>query len=1041
MSVRSRHAVGDNEIWCDRNHRTDLSHGKGIRTSRPTQLHSRVPLAACPRVRSVNQFSKPEIKLQRPTSVWCIWAGLLLVCGIVLAGTSDCHAETSSHPTLLNWSTLPDLPNSDGVAGPFVGVHQGALLVAGGASFPAGVPWHATADGGKSLKTYFQTIHVLTNEDQGPRWQTVKTSLPRPLGYGVSIETPHGVVCIGGEWQEHRLPDGTTIDPLLTGGAGPAETNSSTHRSDAIFVLRWDAGGQEVKVSDRWHAPEENPETIRPLPKLPIATTSAVGGMIGDFLYLAAGDTGEGGSAQFLRLDLRKRFKAADTMWQWEPLPNWDGSGRSHAIGVTQAGQFLLFSGRRRDAEGQFELLTDAHRFDPAAYAREMSRARPDRDGKIVLPSYANGWTRLADIAPVHPDNPGEPPQPRCVMAGSGIAWGYDFVLLIGGSKGERLLKREQEYPAKIAEAQQNGDEAEALRLAAEANAIYDEHTGFSGDILAYHLGTDRWTWRGSMPGPAPVTTSAVRWNGTVVLPTGESTPGVRTPVVWEATATHSARVFGWANWVVLLVYLVGLVAVGIYCSRAGGEDQDFFLAGGKIPWWAAGVSIFATMLSAITYLSIPARSYGTDWSWFLVNMGIPIVCVLVIFLYLPFFRRLKVASAYHYLEQRFDLGLRLLGSASFILFQLGRMGVVVLLPALALSAVTGVDVFLCIVAMGALSTLYTVLGGMAAVIWTDVVQVVVLIGGAIFALMVMASQIDGGLMGIWTIAAAEGKTALVSDFHFHDLSWSRDGILVILMGAIFTNLLPYTSDQAVIQRYLTVADQTQARRALWGNAVIVIPASILFFSVGTAIWVFYKTHPLNLVPLDKPDQIFPWLIASEMPPGLAGLVIAGVFAAAMSSLDSSMHSIATAATTDFYGRLGSPKTAQQTLRMAKLLTLVLGVFGTGSAMVLATLDIQFLWDLFLSIVGLFLGTLAGLFTLGIFSTRATAFHAWVGAIASVLVLAWCRWGTEMHGLLYGGIALAVCCGVGILASWIIPSGATVDKTLTLHGLTAADWD
>lgn len=139
---------------------------------------------------------------------------------------------------------------------------------------------------------------------------------------------------------------------------------------------------------------------------------------------------------------------------------------------------------------------------------------------------------------------------------------------------------------------------------------------------------------------------------------------------------------------------------------------------------------------------------------------------------------------------------------------------------------------------------------------------------------------------------------------------------------------------------------------------------------------VFYKAHPLNLLPLDKLDQIFPWLIASEMPPGLAGLVIAGVFAAAMSSLDSSIHSIVTAATTNFYERLGSPKTARQTLRMAKLLTLVLGVFGTGSAMVLATLDIQFLWDLFLSIVELFLGTLAGQFTLGIFSSKATAVHA-----------------------------------------------------------------
>ncbi|MEX0793347.1 MAG: hypothetical protein WD045_09440, partial [Pirellulaceae bacterium] len=204
------------------------------------------------------------------------------------------------------------MPNSDGVAGPFVGVHQGALIVAGGANFPAGVPWHATAGGGKSLKTYHQAIHILTNDDQGPRWQTVAATLPRPLGYGVSIETPHGVVCIGGEWQEHRLPDDSIVDSLLTGGEGSAETTSTTHRSDAVFVIRWDAGKQKVEVSDQWHLPEENPVGIRPMPELPAATTSAVGGMIGDYLYLASGDHGEGGSAQYWRLDLRKRFKDAD---------------------------------------------------------------------------------------------------------------------------------------------------------------------------------------------------------------------------------------------------------------------------------------------------------------------------------------------------------------------------------------------------------------------------------------------------------------------------------------------------------------------------------------------------------------------------------------------------------------------------------------------------------------------------------------------------------------------------------------------------------
>jgi len=176
-------------------------------------------------------------------------------------------------------------------------------------------------------------------------------------------------------------------------------------------------------------------------------------------------------------------------------------------------------------------------------------------------------------------------------------------------------------------------------------------------------------------------------------------------------------------------------------------------------------LSIFATMLSAITYLSIPARTFGTNWNWIILNLGIPVVSIAVVFLYLPFFRQVRAASAYEYLEQRFHVSIRLFGSSSFILFQLGRMGIIVLLPALALSAATGIDVYACIIAMGLLSTLYTALGGIEAVIWTDVVQVFVLIGGATAALLIMASSVDGGLLSMISTACAAGKFEVVSEF------------------------------------------------------------------------------------------------------------------------------------------------------------------------------------------------------------------------------------------------------------------------------------
>lgn len=488
-----------------------------------------------------------------------------------------------------------------------------------------------------------------------------------------------------------------------------------------------------------------------------------------------------------------------------------------------------------------------------------------------------------------------------------------------------------------------------------------------------------------------------------------------------EATASvlgldQAARSFGLANSFVLGAYLALLVAMGIYFARRASTTKDFFLAGGRMPWWAAGLSIFATMLSAITYLSIPATAYATDWSRFLLNMGIPLIAPIVIFFFLPFYRKLSVTSAYEYLENRFDVSLRLLGSASFILFQLGRMGIVVLLPALALSAVTGLNLFLCIGLMGLLSTIYTVLGGMEAVIWTDVIQVVVLVGGALAALGIIIADLPGGVGQIISEATEQDKWNLINpgwDLH-------SDSLFVIILGMVFANLLPYTTDQAVVQRYMTTPTEQSARNAIWTGALIAVPASILFFFLGTALFVFYQQFPDQLTTLDQPDQLLPWFIVQEMPAGLGGLVIAGVFAAAMSSLDSSIHSITTAVTTDFFRRFQPAQDERHWLRLARRCVVILGILGTISAMLISTMDLRELWSLFLDITGLFLGTLGGLFILGIFTRRPAAIHAWIGAFASVAALAYCTFFTSINGLLFGAIGTLTCVGVGWLSSLVV---------------------
>ncbi len=753
-------------------------------------------------------------------------------------------------------------------------------------------------------------------------------------------------------------------DALVCIGGGDEELHSNE-----AFILRWN--GETIERSD--------------LPDLPKPAAFGAGVLVDDTIYLAGGiETPDATKAlhNFWSLDLA----SPPGQQRWQTLQAWPGAERMLPTMAAHAGKIYLFSGTSLapDSLGRpiRSLLTDGYRYDPST----------------------STWTRIADA-----------PRPMVAAPGPGMIIGTHHLLFLAGDDGE---------------------------LASQAAILKDKHPGFSPEILAYHTITDTWSLQGQFPkhiplnlGPhrnagmyPPVTTPVVAWHNGYVIPTGEIRPGVRSPRVYLGTWKPATRSFGRANGIVLSVYLLLLVGMGVYFFRRASTTQDFFLAGGRIPWWAAGLSIFATMLSAITYLSIPATVFATDWTRILLNMGIPLVAPVVILFFLPFYRRLNVTSAYEYLEKRFDLSLRLLGSVSFILFQLGRMGIVVLLPALALSAVTGINLMICIALMGLLSTLYTVLGGMEAVIWTDVVQVIVLIGGAIAALAIIAGDLPGGVGQIIEEASGRGKLNLINP------GWdlTRDSLLVIVAGMIFANLLPYTTDQAVVQRYLTTSSEKTARNAIWTGALIAVPASILFFFLGTALFVFYLNNPSHITPLSKADQLLPWFIIQEMPAGLGGLVIAGIFAAAMSSLDSSMHAITTAITTDFIQRLGHKRSEKEWLKLARWITVLLGLLGTASALLMTTLNLGLLWGLFLDITGLFLGTLGGLFTLGIFTKRAAANHAWIGAIAAIGVLAYCTFATQFSGLLFGAISTITCVAVGWVSSLLIPSSIEKD----ISGLT-----
>ena len=543
----------------------------------------------------------------------------------------------------------------------------------------------------------------------------------------------------------------------------------------------------------------------------------------------------------------------------------------------------------------------------------------------------------------------------------------------------------------------------------------------FRGDVLTYHTITDSW---GMLPGhellarAGACLTPEVGGNGWSYSG-GELMPGVRSADVSHVEVTNDKR-FGWLNWTILVLYLAGMLGMGIYFMRKENGADDFFKGGGRIPWWAAGISIYATMLSAITYMTIPAKAYTTNWTYYPMLWMILLVSFPVIKYYLPYFRKLNVTSAYEILEQRFNLFTRLLASTLFCIFMIVRMAIVLYLPSLALTAVTGIDIYLCIVLMGLVTIVYCTMGGVEAVIWGDVVQGLILVCGAIFAVIYLAVNTEGGVMGCIDIALENDKLRL---FDWSN-SWSQATWWVIIIGGLANNLISYTSDQTVIQRYLTTPDEKSAGRGILVNGVMSVFVSVAFYMIGTGLYTFYKTHPIELdVTMGQSDAIFPFFMMSQMPAGIAGALIAAIFAATMSTISSNINSVATAFSIDFWKRF-RPTTDSQLVVVARWASVVSGMVGLVLALLMATWDIQSFLDFFNEALGLLTSGLGGLFFIAVFMKRVKGYAALTGFIAGeavVFVMSEC---TNANFFLFGATGMVV----SIVVAWLLSLGSRCKK-------------
>ncbi|OAO25374.1 Na+/proline symporter [Mammaliicoccus lentus] len=439
---------------------------------------------------------------------------------------------------------------------------------------------------------------------------------------------------------------------------------------------------------------------------------------------------------------------------------------------------------------------------------------------------------------------------------------------------------------------------------------------------------------------------------------------------------------FGTANWVALILYLLGTLLVGVYFTKRAGQDTEaFFKAKGKVPSWAVGFSIYATTLSAITYMGTPERAFNTDWSYAAGNIAIIAIIPLLIYFYIPFFRKLDVTTAYEYLEERFGVIIRVIGSLAFTLFHVGRVAIVIYLPTLAITAVSDINPYLIAALVGLLCMIYTFMGGIEGVIWSDVIQGIILIGGAVAIIFLGAFQIDGNFATVAQEAVQDKKFISMDNWK---LGGAAAAIPIIFIGSIFNNLHQYTASQDIVQRYQTTGSVASTNQSLWTNGLLAFITIPIFYGMGTVLYSFYN-NTAALPEGFNTSALVPYFILTQIPPFVGGLLIAAIFAAAQSTISSSLNSISACVVVDLKQRFSKNNDSKNDVLLARIIIIIAGVFGTLASLYLINQETNETWDLFLLVTGLFGVPIAGVFAVGIFTKKANSIGVIIGLIVAAI--------------------------------------------------------
>ncbi|MBO4314830.1 MAG: sodium:solute symporter [Prevotella sp.] len=507
-----------------------------------------------------------------------------------------------------------------------------------------------------------------------------------------------------------------------------------------------------------------------------------------------------------------------------------------------------------------------------------------------------------------------------------------------------------------------------------------------------------------------------------------------------------------WIDYTIVLVSVLLAIGMGLFFAHRQKDTNTYFAGGGKIPAWAVGMSIFATLISSVTFLAYPGAAYADNWILLVQGLMVPIVLVTLIGVIVPLFRKVIRLSTYEYFERRFGLFARLYSSFAFTLGHFSKSGTVFFLVSMALATFLDINIYTIVGVLGVTIIILTLLGGMEAIVWMDVIQGSLLIGGGVVCAVLLMWLPEGGPMEMFHIAHEYDKIS----FGPYDWDLTQLTFIVMVLNGIFYALQKYGTDQTIVQRYLTARNDHEAKRAAYIGVFMSVPIWALFMFIGTALFAYYHSVGVPALPDGiKADEVFPYFISHELPVGIRGLIVAALAAAAISSLDADLNCISAIAVKDYYARFKKDCSDKQQLRFGKWMVVVAGVGAMAVAFLYISWGGEGVLGALFSLYAIFSAGIVGIFLLGLFSRRANRQGLYVGIAAAVLFTAYAvltstkvdihgtgvkdtlldlgEWNFSHHKYMLGVYSHLIVLIVGYLASFLFKT-PLADKELTIYG-------